>query len=215
MNLRKEVEDPKRKIEQPEALEKAAAAEEEEKKTSEVLEQAKKEKLETTKEKLEKEREEFEKCLDDNILKLQEEIDRSPTAVYSEELEGKTPQEPSAQQLKRIEKDEAESLREFLLKERKTRVEKANATRWWPWEKSKRSLTTRDIENQLFPMLPEAYLEIKKLLRVERQKVQKKALEVWQKEVLFNKRVERKKSKVAELKNEVYQLVGFFSVFQV
>ena len=134
-------------------------------------------------------------------------------AVNSEELEGETSQEPFAKQLKRIEEAEIESVREFLLEKSKKRVRKASTTRWTLCGKTKRS--NLDIENQLTPKLPESYLEIKRLLWVEGQKIHKKALEVWrEKEVLFTKRVERKKSKVAELKNEVYQLIGFFSVFQ-
>ena len=212
VKLEKEIEDLRNKIQQVEA-----AKEEAEKKTSVEVEVADlvKEKKKLT-DKFEKFS--FEDRLDVYIVKLKEEItkpepDGSSTAVYSEELEGETSQEPFAKQLKSVEEAEAESLKKLLLKELKKRIEKASTTRWTPCGKTKRSKS--DIENKLTPKLPETYLEIKRLLWVEGQKVHKKALEVWQnKEVLFTKRVERKKSKVAELKNEVYQLIGFFSVFQ-
>ena len=228
VKLRKEVEDLKRKIERAADLEeedkRRKATEEEEKNISEQHEQEKKE-LEVEKKELTERLSKFsfEKRLAVHILTLKEEIEKPepggcPTAVCSEELEEETPQEPFAEQLKQlktIEKAEAASLAEVILKELKKRVEKAKSTRWTRWGKPKRSITTLDIENRLTPTLPESYLEIKRLLWIEGQAVLKKALGVWhEKEILFTKRVERKKSKVAELKNEVYQLIGFFSVFQ-
>jgi hypothetical protein len=156
---------------------------------------------------------EFEERLAVGISKLKEKIkngepDGSPTT--------KKRLAKQQNQLKRIEEAEAESFQEVLLEGRKKLVEEAKAKRWPPWGKTKRSSTLScDIENLLAPTLPESYLEIKRLLWIEGQRVQKKALEVWRyKEDLLTKRVERKKNKVAELKNEVYQLIGFFSVFQ-
>jgi hypothetical protein len=65
------------------------------------------------------------------------------------------------------------------------------------------------------PALPQCYKEIENLLMIEKHPVYAKALQEWsRKESLFTSRVERKKSKVADLKNEIYQLIGFFSVFQ-
>ncbi|KAG0601376.1 hypothetical protein M758_11G105800 [Ceratodon purpureus] len=65
------------------------------------------------------------------------------------------------------------------------------------------------------PKLPQCYEEIKNLLDIEKNPVYAKAQEEWsKKETLFTSRVERKKKKVANLKNEIYQLIGFFSVFQ-
>ena len=59
------------------------------------------------------------------------------------------------------------------------------------------------------------YNEIKSLVFIENSPIHKKALEEWtRKENLFTARVERKAKKVDSLKNEVYQLLGFFSVFQ-
>ncbi|KAG0601373.1 hypothetical protein M758_11G105500 [Ceratodon purpureus] len=64
-------------------------------------------------------------------------------------------------------------------------------------------------------ILPQCYEEIKNLLDIEKNPVYAKAQEEWsKKETLFTSRVERKKKKVANLKNEIYQLIGFFSVFQ-
>lgn len=59
------------------------------------------------------------------------------------------------------------------------------------------------------------YIEIKNLVLIEKSVIHKKALEEWdRKEKLFASRVERKTNKVGNLKNEVYQLIGLFSVFQ-
>lgn len=59
------------------------------------------------------------------------------------------------------------------------------------------------------------FTEIRNLLYIESSPVHKKALEEYQrKEKLFTSRVERKTKKVGSLKNEVYQMLGFFSVFQ-
>jgi hypothetical protein len=59
------------------------------------------------------------------------------------------------------------------------------------------------------------YNEIKNLVLIEKSLIHQKALEEWtRKENLFTARVERKTKKVDSLKNEVYQLLGFFSVFQ-
>jgi hypothetical protein len=64
-------------------------------------------------------------------------------------------------------------------------------------------------------VIPQCYEEIKRLLFIEKNPICAKALQEWsRKETLFTSRVERKKSKVADLKNEIYQLIGFFSVFQ-
>ncbi|KAG0581977.1 hypothetical protein KC19_3G025100 [Ceratodon purpureus] len=60
-----------------------------------------------------------------------------------------------------------------------------------------------------------SFSEIKNLVFIENSPIHKKALEEWErKEKLFSSRVERKSTKVGNLKNEVYQLIGFFSVFQ-
>ncbi|KAG0557197.1 hypothetical protein KC19_11G109500 [Ceratodon purpureus] len=70
-----------------------------------------------------------------------------------------------------------------------------------------------EVPNQ--PKLPQCYEEIKNLLDIEKNPVYAKAQEEWsKKETLFTSRVERKKKRVANLKNEIYQLIGFFSVFQ-
>lgn len=59
------------------------------------------------------------------------------------------------------------------------------------------------------------YNEIKNLVLIEESLIHKKALAEWErKEKLFTSRVERKTKKVGNLKNEVYQSIGFFSVFQ-
>jgi hypothetical protein len=59
------------------------------------------------------------------------------------------------------------------------------------------------------------FKEVKNLVFIDRSPVLKKALEDWaRKEALLTSRVERKSLRVEGLKNEVYQLIGFFSVFQ-
>jgi hypothetical protein len=72
------------------------------------------------------------------------------------------------------------------------------------------------VDNEIgFPQLPESYKEIKRLLDIENNPVYVTALQEWsRKEALFSNRVERKKKIVSNLKNEIYQLIGFFSVFQ-
>jgi hypothetical protein len=63
--------------------------------------------------------------------------------------------------------------------------------------------------------LPEIYSEIKRLLVIQQSPIHAKALEEWsKKETLFSTRVERKKQGVANVKSDVYQLLGIFSVFQ-
>lgn len=59
------------------------------------------------------------------------------------------------------------------------------------------------------------YEEIKNLLWIENHPVHKRALEEWERKInLFTARVERKKKQSGDLRNEIYNLVGFFSVFQ-
>lgn len=59
------------------------------------------------------------------------------------------------------------------------------------------------------------YEEIKNLLWIENHPVHKRALEEWERKLnLFTARVERKKKQSGDLRNEIYNLVGFFSVFQ-
>lgn len=59
------------------------------------------------------------------------------------------------------------------------------------------------------------YEEIKNLLWIESHPVHKRALEEWERKTkLFTARVERKKKQSGDLRNEIYNLVGFFSVFQ-
>jgi hypothetical protein len=217
VKLRKQVEDLKRKIEWAADLEeeekRRKAAEEGKKNISEEQEQEKKD-LEVEIKELTKTFNSFnfEKRLAVHILTLKEEI-KFPepdglllTADYKE---------PFTEQLRRIEEAELESLGEFILQEYRKRVGKAEATRLTPWRKSKRSSTFLDIENQLVPTLPESYQEIKRLLLIEGQPVLKKALDVWEsKRENHVNYIDRTKSNVAEVKNEIYQLIGFFSVFQ-
>jgi hypothetical protein len=72
------------------------------------------------------------------------------------------------------------------------------------------------VDNEIgVPELPESYTEIKRLLDIENNPFYVTALQEWsRKEALFSNRVERKKKIVSNLKNEIYQLIGFFSVFQ-
>jgi len=60
------------------------------------------------------------------------------------------------------------------------------------------------------------YEEIKNLLWIENSPVHKRALEEWERKTnLFTARVvERQKQQSGDLRNEIYNLVGFFSVFQ-
>jgi hypothetical protein len=84
----------------------------------------------------------------------------------------------------------------------------------WSWRTRNR---VPDDEELGVARLPQCYEEIKNLLEIQKSPnpIYAKALEEWsKKETLFTSRVERKKKKVANLKNEIYQLIGFFSVFQ-
>jgi hypothetical protein len=83
----------------------------------------------------------------------------------------------------------------------------------WSWRTRNR---VPDDEELGVARLPQCYEEIKNLLEIQKSPnpIYAKALEWSKKETLFTSRVERKKKKVANLKNEVYQLIGFFSVFQ-
>ncbi|KAG0621489.1 hypothetical protein M758_3G024300 [Ceratodon purpureus] len=72
-----------------------------------------------------------------------------------------------------------------------------------------------DSDEEAAGELSYCYNEIKNLVLIEKSLIHKKALEEWtRKENLFTARVERKTKKVDSLKNEVYSLLGFFSVFQ-
>lgn len=63
--------------------------------------------------------------------------------------------------------------------------------------------------------LPQSYQEIKTLLWIENSLVHSKALEEWErKSALLTARVERKRKLGLHQRNEIYNLVGFFSVFQ-
>ena len=64
-------------------------------------------------------------------------------------------------------------------------------------------------------VLPHPYHELKNLLWIEKNELHKKALEDWERKgKLLTAKVERKKKRSGNLRNEVYQLIGFFSVFQ-
>lgn len=156
-----------------------------------------------------------------NLGRLQEQIEKRP-----EESEESDPDE-LAQKLKKVEEGEIEEIKRALEKEFKNRKKKALAEkstrrrRFWQFRRnSKSEVTDKDIESCIEdelgnPKLPDCYEEIRTLLYVEKDDVRKKALGTWEDRVtLFTKRVERKKNKVGDLKNEVYQLIGFFSVFQ-
>lgn len=59
------------------------------------------------------------------------------------------------------------------------------------------------------------YREVKNLLWIKRNTVYSVALEEWDRKVkLLSDRVDKKEKRGGHLKNEIYQLVGFFSVFQ-
>lgn len=65
------------------------------------------------------------------------------------------------------------------------------------------------------PTSPMTYEEIKRLLFIEKHSIYAKALGEWsRKEVLFTDRMERKKTMVASVKNETFQLIGWFVAFQ-
>ncbi|KAG0589252.1 hypothetical protein M758_1G006400 [Ceratodon purpureus] len=65
------------------------------------------------------------------------------------------------------------------------------------------------------PHLPQCYLEIKTLMWIENSVVHQKALQEWErKSTLLTARVERKRKLGWNQRNEIYNLVGFFSVFQ-
>lgn len=73
-----------------------------------------------------------------------------------------------------------------------------------------------DVELNSHPgRLPPSYEEIKTLLWIENSVVHKKALGEWErKSHLLTARVERKRKLGLHQRNEIYNLVGFFSVFQ-
>ena len=59
------------------------------------------------------------------------------------------------------------------------------------------------------------YYEVKSLLWIKQNTIYAVALEEWDRKVrLLSDRVDKKEKRGADLKNEIYQLVGFFSVFQ-
>lgn len=63
--------------------------------------------------------------------------------------------------------------------------------------------------------LPPSYKQIRNLLWIESQPVYKAALEEWKSKVAtFGARVERKIERSGVLKNEIYNIIGFYSVFQ-
>ena len=71
------------------------------------------------------------------------------------------------------------------------------------------------ISHQQARPLPQCYQEIKTLLWIENSVVHNKALEEWErKSTLLTARVERKRKLSWNQRNEIYNLVGFFSVFQ-
>lgn len=115
----------------------------------------------------------------------------------------------------------------YIVKERKTRYNKKKVElekkkfRWSllkgpDWLEKKLKEAEGDIDIELGTAVrPQCYKEIKRLLKIEKSPIHAKALGEWsRKESLFTNRVERKKTKVSDLKNEIYQLIGFFSVFQ-
>lgn len=113
---------------------------------------------------------------------------------------------------RRLKELRAERKREILLRELKDDAE---------FREAEVLIDVKEIDSvynriDVFPrQLPDCYEEVKTLLMIERNPIYAKALEEWsRKEKLFTSRVERKKNQVANLKNEVYQLIGFFSVFQ-
>lgn len=61
----------------------------------------------------------------------------------------------------------------------------------------------------------EAYDEVTRLLWIKEDKVCKTALKEWDRKTeLLAARVDRRDKYIADLKNEIYQLIGFFSAFQ-
>lgn len=59
------------------------------------------------------------------------------------------------------------------------------------------------------------YDEVTRLLWIKEDKVCSTALEEWDRKTeLFATRVDRRDKYIADLKNEIYQLIGFFSAFQ-
>ncbi|KAG0625616.1 hypothetical protein M758_2G068500 [Ceratodon purpureus] len=63
--------------------------------------------------------------------------------------------------------------------------------------------------------LPHSYKHIRNLLWIEHHPVYRTALAEWRRQVpLFASRVERKIKRILALKNEIYNMLGFYSVFQ-
>ena len=59
------------------------------------------------------------------------------------------------------------------------------------------------------------YDEVTRLLWIKKDKVCKTALKEWDRKTeLLAARVDRREKYIADLKNEIYQLIGFFSAFQ-
>ncbi|KAG0586615.1 hypothetical protein KC19_2G103800 [Ceratodon purpureus] len=64
-------------------------------------------------------------------------------------------------------------------------------------------------------VLPHSYKHIRNLLWIEHHPVYRTALAEWRRQVtLFASRVERKIQRSGALKNEIYNMLGFYSVFQ-
>ena len=73
------------------------------------------------------------------------------------------------------------------------------------------TLQLNEIENELLA----PFREVQNLIWIKRNSVYSAALEEWdRKEKLLSSRVDKKEKRSGNLKNEIYQLVGFFSVFQ-
>lgn len=63
--------------------------------------------------------------------------------------------------------------------------------------------------------LAHSYTLIRNLVKIDQHPIYKKALAEWEREVaLFESRVERKTKQSEGLKEEIYSVIGFYSVFQ-
>lgn len=75
--------------------------------------------------------------------------------------------------------------------------------------------TSGAVESVPLSSLPNSYKHIRNLLWIERHPVYRTALAEWRRQVpLFASRVERKTKRKLALKNEIYNVLGFYSVFQ-
>ena len=83
------------------------------------------------------------------------------------------------------------------------------------FEAAERVRAQRANESQTLSRLPHSYRLIRNLLWIKEHPVYRTALAEWESEEnLFASRIGRKKKRAETFKNDIYQMIGFYSVFQ-